>query len=317
MKKDVKTSSPGGTIFRYVTRMYFSYAVFALVLIIFLHLLFNSSPETQRNYLGGEILSSFRANGQVVDIDYVESNLLNLDQSDPQLIRYTRIKHLTPPSKLPYNFGDLGVYSTEMSQWILKFFQNMTNGRFIEAGANEGVFGSHTMWLEKEMNWTGLLIECNPKIVPHLKTHHRNAWVADVCLAPSQTPGILNFSNPTNWTYSGTFKKPWNVPVSTKWEFFEVQTIPLYTVLASLGWTYVDYFNFDIEGVELNVLRQFPFDQFIFKVLIIEVMFYTEEEKKELDTLLTSNGYHFVKNMQIDKVYVHNSVKYLLEKMEK
>ncbi|ODM89599.1 Protein Star [Orchesella cincta] len=312
MKKETKIHSPsGGTIFRFITRMYLSYALLALILVLFLHLLFTSSPETQRNYLGVQILSAFK--GQAVDIEYVEQNLLHLDQTDPQLIRYTRIRHLSPPTNLPYNFGAYGVSKTEMSEWVIKFFRNMTNGRFIEAGANEGVFGSHTMWLEKEMNWTGLLVECNPKIVPHLKTHHRNAWVADVCLAPSPTPGILNFSNPTNWTYSGTMKKPWNIPVSTKWEFFEVQTIPLYTLLAALDYTSIDYFNFDVEGVELAVLKTFPFDLIIFKVIIIEIYFYTAEEKKELHELLTSNGYIFAKDISIDKIYVHNSVKHLLE----
>lgn len=122
----------------------------------------------------------------------------------------------------------------------------------------------------------------------------------------------MNFSNPTNWTYSGTFNKPWNLPVPTPWTFFDVQTIPLYTILAALGWTEVDYFSFDIEGLELAVLKTFPFHLVTFKVLIIEVYFITEEETQELNTLLLQHDYQFVRQMQIDKIYVHNSVRHMI-----
>lgn len=123
----------------------------------------------------------------------------------------------------------------------------------------------------------------------------------------------MNFSNPTNWTFSGTFNKPWNLPVPTKWTFFEVQTIPFYTILAAIGMTEIDYFSFDIEGSELAVLKTLPFHLVTFKVLIVEVMFYTKEQKEELHELLLKNDYHFVKKMQVDRVYVHNSVKHLLK----
>ncbi len=66
------------------------------------------------------------------------------------------------------------------------------DGIFIEAGAHEGEKGSHTLYLEKELGWTGLLVECNPTVIPYLKTHHRKAWVADACLSPTNTPGIVS-----------------------------------------------------------------------------------------------------------------------------
>ncbi len=75
----------------------------------------------------------------------------------------------------------------------------------------------------------------------------------------------------------------------------------------------MDYFSFDIEGSELSVLKSFPFNLFKFKVLIVEVMFYKEEEKRELNELLLNNGYHFVRNMEVDKIYVHENVKHLVK----
>lgn len=112
----------------------------------------------------------------------------------------------------------------------------------------------------------------------------------------------MNFSNPTNSTYIGPFDKP-----------IDVQTMPFYTILAALGWTEADYLSFDINGLELAVLKTFPFHLFTFKVVIIEVMFYTTEMIRELHELLLTNDYYFVKDMHVDdKIYVHNSVKHMI-----
>lgn len=112
------------------------------------------------------------------------------------------------------------------------------------------------------------------------------------------------------WTPSGRLGKPWNIPgLPTNWTYFDVKAIPLYTLIAAVGWKEIDYFSFDIEGQELSVLRNFPFHLVTFKVLIVETYFYSKQEKEELNKLLTSNGYVFVRDFNIDKIYVHESVK--------
>jgi len=104
--------------------------------------------------------------------------------------------------------------------------------------------------------------------------------------------------------------------VPTKWTTFDVQAIPFYTILAALGWKEIDYFSFDIEGQELGVFKNFPFELVTFKVLVVEMMFYTQAERQELHDLLISKGYIFIKDLQVDKVYVHNSVKDMIPKTE-
>ena len=46
-----------------------------------------------------------------------------------------------------------------MLEKVLKKYLNFKNGYFIEVGAHDGVFQSNTLNLEKELGWTGLLIE--------------------------------------------------------------------------------------------------------------------------------------------------------------
>jgi FkbM family methyltransferase len=42
---------------------------------------------------------------------------------------------------------------------LVRFLNNKTNGVFFEAGANDGVFQSYTCRLERELNWSGVLVE--------------------------------------------------------------------------------------------------------------------------------------------------------------
>lgn len=117
-------------------------------------------------------------------------------------------------------------------------------------------------------------------------------------------------SNPVGWSASSNLGGPWKLPAftkSTKWTFLDVPLIPLYTLVAALGWNEIDYFSFDIEGQEMAVLKTFPFHLVIFKVLIVEVsgFYVTPMQMEEMDALLTSKGYIFIKNMDMDRLYVH------------
>ncbi len=47
--------------------------------------------------------------------------------------------------------------------------------------------------------------------------------------------------------------------------YVEVQCMPLFSLLAALNVTTVDYFSLDVEGSELKVLKTIPFDKSIHK----------------------------------------------------
>jgi len=57
----------------------------------------------------------------------------------------------------------------------------------VEAGGYNGI-DSHTLYLEKNLGWKGLLIECHPGSLPHLKAVNRKAYIADVCLSRGKRP---------------------------------------------------------------------------------------------------------------------------------
>ena len=77
----------------------------------------------------------------------------------------------------------------EEKKRIRDYFGNKKNGFFIEVGANDPTSPeSQSYHLEKELNWTGLLIEPIPYLANLAKTERPNAVICEcACTAPEKT----------------------------------------------------------------------------------------------------------------------------------
>jgi len=62
----------------------------------------------------------------------------------------------------------------------------------VEAGAFNGIQESNSLILERDMEWTGLLVEGNSFILTELRLAYRKAWIADVGLALTPHPQKVN-----------------------------------------------------------------------------------------------------------------------------
>lgn len=54
-----------------------------------------------------------------------------------------------------------------------------------------GEVASNSLFLE-ELGWSGLLVECNPLLLPKLMKKNRKAWIAPVCLSTTNTSKLVN-----------------------------------------------------------------------------------------------------------------------------
>ena len=61
--------------------------------------------------------------------------------------------------------SNIGYYTSRnrLDKRIAELFSYKKNGVFIEAGAADGFIESHTLFLEKNYGWTGLLVEPTPE----------------------------------------------------------------------------------------------------------------------------------------------------------
>lgn len=82
-----------------------------------------------------------------------------IEPDDPKLINIIREKYLFPPSKEPYNFrykeGERNPYiSARLIKSVVNdFYADKRGGFFVEAGALDGEYMSHTLRLERTQGW--------------------------------------------------------------------------------------------------------------------------------------------------------------------
>lgn len=165
------------------------------------------------------------------------------------------------------------------------------NGFFVEFGATNGMSLSNTYLLEKDFNWQGILAE--PAKVWHADLEKNRGCSIDKNCVWSDSNSILDFNEVTEAELS-TIKKYSNNDWASKNRKnglgYKVKTISLIDLLIKHNAPKViDYLSIDTEGSEYEILSNFDFDSYQFRVITCEHN-YTKMREKIYD-LLTSKGY--------------------------
>jgi FkbM family methyltransferase len=206
---------------------------------------------------------------------------------------------------VPKRMSDRG-----QDRWIIDdVFRGKKGGYFIELGACDGFSDSNTYVLEKHFDWQGLLIEPNPAEFKKItETYRRTSTPVQLAVDPDG--GQLEFL--IDGQMSGLLVEEADNSRERRAEKIEgarkggrvlvVEAVPLEEVFKRYNTPKViDYMSLDVEGSETRIMRNFPFDQYVFLAMTIE------RPTPELNNILFSNGYHFVKNSLYDTFYIHES----------
>lgn len=192
---------------------------------------------------------------------------------------------------------------------LLELIGYKRNGFFVELGACDGIMYSNTYYFEKELGWNGILIEPNPNFSDDLRKN-RNCYISnEICsltanenidfLIAGAVSGVIN-DNPGYWV-----KK--NIETS--------QSIKLIsTTLSDILDKYnapstIDILSLDVEGLEYDILKSFPFDKYKFNYICVEhnSCFEGIENKNKIQKILTNNNYTLIKEIDIDDIYKNNT----------
>jgi FkbM family methyltransferase len=185
-------------------------------------------------------------------------------------------------------------------EWVIRrVFDYKTGGYFVDAGAFDGVHLSNTYWLERNLGWSGLCIEADPRTFEKLR-HARRCACANACLGPAG--GQVEFVTGRG-PYSGASE------TRRSMEMLEdegaaikcMPTTPLGQLLDEHGAPEViDYLSVDVEGMEEGVMATFPFERRYFLCATIE------RPSPALRTLLSDKGYILVADQPgMDAFYLH------------
>lgn len=205
------------------------------------------------------------------------------------------------------------------SQWgqdefVLSILGPKREGYFVDIGAFDGVTISNTFYFENVLNWKGICIEPNPHTYNQLK-EKRNCLCLNLAVAPykKDVEILLNgWSSAINddFTSSEILKENHEsvlIEGITINELFELHNVPLY----------FDYLSIDIEGGELDILKTLDFNRWRFGILTYEHNAHLVNHenhdklvarKKEMEDLLLSNDYKFIKDYEGDGFFADKNL---------
>jgi FkbM family methyltransferase len=173
--------------------------------------------------------------------------------------------------------------------FVLSELNFKKKGFFVEFGSADGKFLSNTHLLEKEFDWTGILVE--PAKIFHKELFkNRNCIIDKNCVYKNSDSEIL-FRESTIPELS-SIGKYFNLDLNNRYSLkkYNVKTISLNDLLIKYSApSIIDYLSIDTEGSEYDILSNFNFNKFKFKIITCEHNF--NKNKDLINKLLISNGY--------------------------
>lgn len=180
-------------------------------------------------------------------------------------------------------------------------------GYFLDLAASDGVTINNTVYLERQLGWTGVCIEADPEAFAILE-RSRDCRCVQACvdgeagevdyIPTGELGGIVDDDTDNNPAIRPALLDEWR----RDGRLLKLKTRTLADILDEAGAPpVIDYFSFDVEGAETRILRTFPFDRYRFLALTIE------RPTPELNALLFRHGYLFVRNQTFDSFYVHET----------
>lgn len=175
--------------------------------------------------------------------------------------------------------------------FVLSELEFKKNGFFVEFGAAGGIDLSNTFLLETRFGWEGILAE--PAKVWHEQLKkNRNVIIETDCVWKKTGDTLIfnetkkaEFSTVNHFSKLDLHKKE-----RRKGNTYNVKTISLEDMLSKFkAPNLIDYLSIDTEGSEFEILENFNFERYKFKIITCEHN-YTSDRKKIYD-LLTNYGY--------------------------
>ena len=178
---------------------------------------------------------------------------------------------------------DAGVLSLSASNldFQLKTYLKERNGYFIEAGANNGLRQSNTLYYERFRGWRGLLVEAIPELAQQCRRNRPRSHVENCALVGADYKDAS-----INMTYCNLMSQVDGARGSAEEDqrFLDIglrnELVPLYrlsapartltSLLDEICPPQIDFFSLDVEGYELPVLQGLDMARYRPTYLLVE-----------------------------------------------
>lgn len=190
-----------------------------------------------------------------------------------------------------------------------------SKGTFVEFGARNGIEHSNTYMFETFFGWTGLLFEVDPREYTTLETNRPRSDVIRGAVCPrNQTYVPIMFSKLGGWTGSSSSYEPKRSEQTQ--HIREVQNVTCYSLANELrkrNLTRIDLMTIDTEGSELDIVLDFPWDDFDVRTVQIEQLD-ARQYPSQLGRMhayhkhLTSFGYKLLSVYEVARMDTHDLI---------
>ena len=142
----------------------------------------------------------------------------------------------------------------------------LQNGFFIEAGANDGIAQSNTLYFEAQRGWRGLLVEPIPALAEKCRVNRPASIVENCALGSFDARGTqvemryCNLMSVVKGAMKSSDEEEQHIADGSACQRIDTYdlTVPVYPLSDLLDKhriTHVDLFSLDVEGYELPALR--------------------------------------------------------------
>jgi len=181
---------------------------------------------------------------------------------------------------------------------VISFFEEMSDGYFVDIGAFDGISLSNSYKLETEFNWKGICVEPQEDQFEKLRDS-RSA----ICVKKA-----LSDTSGETLAFSKGLLDGWGKNAALRGDQVEVESATLTELLDQHNApAFIQYMTLDTEGSELEILQGVNFDRYTFGYLCVEHN-HVVEKRSRIRALLEQNGYLFHKENHCDDDYYHRSM---------
>ena len=198
-------------------------------------------------------------------------------------------------------------------KFILNKFEKNFKGKFLDIGCYHPTKHNNTYLLYKN-GWSGINIDLNPLTIELFDFARPNDKNLNIAISNEESVkklyfiDELNTQNTLDYNHLSFLKDHHNIQNSEITEK-EINTKKIDQVLKDLNFNSIDFMNIDIEGHEIDVLKEIDFNKFFINLLCVEMINHNDKSKqnnKEIDDLLKKNNYKLIEKFDFNYIYEKN-----------
>jgi len=202
--------------------------------------------------------------------------------------KFNKINSKSIDISIPQSTSPKKYTQNDEETYIIQSLSSISNGRFLDIGAHDGITFSSTRQLY-DNGWSGVYVEPSPDVLPALyKNAGSNCRILPVAIGNSNS-SMDFYSSGTDMvgSLSTDHVKLWDPYVK-----FNKTTVDVITVdeLEKQVGNQFDFIGIDVEGINLDVFNQFDWNKWNPKCVCVEYECY----KDYMTSVMINAGYKLI-----------------------